>query len=147
MSSAAIGFALLAVLFGGAAPLLDKLALREISPLTGMTVRVVAAAVMMGLYGLAVGVGKQIAAAPRHVLWYLVGSALLAAVLGQFAYYAAIKQAQASQVTPLTAAYPLVTLLLAVPLLREGLTVTKALGALLIVAGVILLTAVGRQGV
>ncbi|HEY3398020.1 MAG TPA: EamA family transporter [Armatimonadota bacterium] len=139
MSPTALIFAALAMLLWGASPLFDKLGMKDLSPLAGLTIRVVAAAAMVAIYSLAMGTWKEIAAAPRLSVLYLIGSAVFGATLGQAAYYAAIKHADASQVVPIAAAYPLVTLLLAVPILREGLTVGKGVGVLLVVAGVSLI--------
>ncbi|MCL4424521.1 MAG: EamA family transporter [Firmicutes bacterium] len=58
---------------------------------------------------------------------------------GHLAYYYALKSGEASRVTPVTAAYPVVTVLLVCLLLGEKLTWSKVVGVLLIVAGVILL--------
>jgi transporter family protein len=54
---------------------------------------------------------------PRGIL-LAFGSGLVSA-LGNIAYYAALNDAKASTIVPLTALYPAVTILLAVPLLKE----------------------------
>jgi len=69
-----------------------------------------------------------------------VGSALLGSLIGQVAYYSAMRHADASLVVPITATYPLVGAMLAIALLREPLTASKVGGALLVVAGLALLS-------
>lgn len=55
-------------------------------------------------------------------------------------FYVALERGQASRVVPLTAAYPVVTLLLAFLVLSEQATVAKLAGTALVVMGVVLLT-------
>ena len=64
---------------------------------------------------------------------------LLASFVGQLAFYHALKAGSVSQVTPLAGAYPLVAAILGWWLLREPLSLSGVLGALLIICGVILL--------
>lgn len=54
----------------------------------------------------------------RRGIWLAFGSGIVSA-LGNIAYYAALKDAKAATIVPLTALYPIVTILLAVPLLKE----------------------------
>lgn len=135
-----IGLAILTMVLWGFSPLFDKLAMRTVSPLAGLTVRVMGAALMVGLFGTFAGVWKEIAHAPRHILLLLVGSALFGAVLGQATHYMALKYAEASRVVPIAAAYPLTTALLAAVLLHESVTWPRVVGALLVISGVALIT-------
>jgi len=58
---------------------------------------------------------------------------------GTFALLAsALEQGPASQVVPITAGYPVVTALLSVAVLSEGLTFPRIFGIILVVIGVIL---------
>jgi transporter family protein len=139
MHPLAFAFALLAALLWGASPLFDRVAMRDLSPLAGLTVRVVAAAVMVAVYAAWARTWKEISVAPRSALLFLLGSAFFGAVTGQLAYYAAIRYDEASRVVPVSAAYPLITMVLAVLLLREGLTFSKVAGAVLVVAGIVLI--------
>ena len=62
-----------------------------------------------------------------------------AALLGQLAYYYALQLEEVGRVTPLAAAFPLVASALAVLLFGETVTPAKLAGAVLVVAGVVLL--------
>lgn len=139
MNPTALAFALAALVLWGVSPLFDKLGLATLSPLAGLTVRLIAAGAMGAVLATAAGTWKEIATAPRPALACFLGSALFGAVLGQLAYYAAQKYDEVSKVLPVAAAYPLVTAALAVVLLREGVTVPKLAGAGLIVAGILLI--------
>ncbi len=139
MHPLAFTFALLAAVLWGASPLFDRVAMKDLSALAGLTVRVVAAAVMVAVYAVFAGTWREIWVAPRSALLFLLGSAFFGAVTGQLAYYAAIRYDEASRVVPVSAAYPLITMVLAVLILREGLTVYKAAGAVLVVTGIVMI--------
>ena len=63
----------------------------------------------------------------------------LASVFGQIFFYMALKSGNASVVTPVAGAFPLVTFIFGVLLLGEAITLPKVIGILLIVSGVIFL--------
>jgi bacterial/archaeal transporter family protein len=64
---------------------------------------------------------------------------IFASLIGHFAYYYALKSGEVSKVVPITSAFPIITLLIAVIFLSEKITIFKDSGILLIVAGIILL--------
>ncbi|MBD3293702.1 MAG: EamA family transporter, partial [Armatimonadia bacterium] len=74
-----------------------------------------------------------------------VGSAVLAGLIGQIAYYQALGHADTSRVVPITSAYPLVAAIASIAIFREGVTWPKLVGAVLIVAGVVLVSGVFSQ--
>jgi transporter family protein len=57
-------------------------------------------------------------------------------VAGLWAYYHALRLGGASLVVPITATYPLVTVLLSWLILQENLTLSRVFGTVLIVVGV-----------
>ncbi len=63
----------------------------------------------------------------------------LASVFGQTFFYIALKSGNASVVTPVAGAFPLVTFIFGVLLLGESVTLPKVIGILLIISGVICL--------
>jgi transporter family protein len=72
------------------------------------------------------------------------GMALVTALIAPVSLgmlYLALGSGPASRVIPMTSAYPLVTVVLALLILHEQLTATRLLGVALVVAGVALLTA------
>jgi bacterial/archaeal transporter family protein len=74
-------------------------------------------------------------------LFWAVASAALA-IAALILLYVALGSGEASKVVPISAAYPAVTLVLAAIFLGEALTVARAGGMLLVIAGVIVLTSV-----
>jgi bacterial/archaeal transporter family protein len=71
----------------------------------------------------------------RGLFWVL-----LSAVLPAIGLYLALGNGKAGTVAAVSAAYPIVTLVLAAAFLAEGLTVARGAGAGLVVVGVVVLT-------
>jgi uncharacterized membrane protein len=89
-------------------------------------------------------VGVLVAIGQSHVK-FVTGSGWAAfsavlAITGLFAIYFALSNGPAGKVIPIGAAYPAVTLILAVIFLSERLTVPKAGGVALVIIGVVVLT-------
>ncbi len=155
MSRPALLFCLVAVIAWGLGAVVDKVLMGDkgLSPWTAVALKMIVATVIIAIYAYMTGSVaevKAMAQMPPRQLWTiigaLVGTALLATVIGQLSYYSALQKADASQVVPLTSTYPLVGALLAVSFLGESVTVPKVLGAVLIVGGIILLSgALGPQ--
>ncbi|OPX87352.1 MAG: EamA-like transporter family protein [Pelotomaculum sp. PtaB.Bin104] len=132
-------FALLAMLCWGIGPIFSKLGLIKVEPFTALTIRTVAVAGVMILAGLFSGKLSNVAQVNWRAASFIIAEGILAALLGQLAYYYAIKGGEVSLVSPLAAAFPLITVLLAFLFLGESLSVPKVIGALLIVTGVIVI--------
>jgi len=63
-------------------------------------------------------------------------SGVMAGLLGMWTYYAALKMEATSKIVPIAACYPLVTALLSVFILKEGITLPRVIGTAMIVSGV-----------
>jgi transporter family protein len=72
--------------------------------------------------------------------WLLIGiEAILATVIGDLAYYAAIKKGNVSLVTIIMSSSPLITMICSVIFLGEPLTSWRIIGAGYIIMGIILI--------
>ena len=135
----AFWWAMLTACIWGVVPLMEKVGLGGASPATGVIVR--SLGVVAGL--LVCSWVWPPWAALRALSWssilLLAGGGLLASFVGQLAFYHALKSGAISQVTPVAGAYPLVAALLGWMVLREPLTVSRLLGVMCVVVGVILL--------
>jgi len=129
----------LTLLFWGTSPLLEKVALRAVPPLLALAVRTGVAALALVLAVILTGEGRGLAEMRPRDFLVLAGSGLLAGFLGMLTYFMLLKSGAASKIVPLTAAYPLVTALLALLFLREALTPVRLLGILLTITGLIIL--------
>lgn len=140
MSSAGLGFSLLTALCWGSAAIFDKLALRSLSPKAAFIARCYLACVLL-LAPLVLGWEETrwaVFRAERRAVAYLAGSVLLT-VSGLLLYYYALSASDASRIVSLCAAYPLVSFLLAVLILREPMTAARLAGTFLVVGGAFLL--------
>jgi transporter family protein len=63
-------------------------------------------------------------------------SGLMAGLLGMWTYYTALRMEATSKIVPIAASYPLVTALLSILVLREGMTLPRVIGTALIVVGI-----------
>lgn len=123
----------------GLAPIFAKLGLVSLDPITALGVRSLIAAALM-TFSLLPNSRLTIALHMPASNWVLLGvEALLAAVVGDLAYYAALKAGGAGRTSLIMSAAPLITLWAAGTLLGEALTWPLWVGGLLIVAGLILI--------
>ena len=148
MNEYVVAGALIAMAAWGSAAIFDKLALnamRGVSPLAAVVVRMIFAVVAVCVVGAFTGAAEDIAQMEPLTFVYLALSALFGAVTGQVAYYYAANAGEVSKVVAFTAGYPLVTVVVAISLLGESLTLVKAVGSLMTVAGLFVLTAFGND--
>jgi len=96
----------------------------------GMLPVVLAAAWTVGRRGLI--------ASSRGMVYALLNGSLSAA--GTLAFLAALAAGPVSLVSPMTSVYPIVTVCMAVVLLRERISVLQACGGLAAIAGLVLLS-------
>ncbi|MDR3592464.1 MAG: EamA family transporter [Negativicutes bacterium] len=139
MVSNSLVFALLAMLLWGLAPLFGKLGLGGLEPLTALTIRSGVITLILVVFVLATGKGAAVMSAQPRDVAFICLEGLCAALLGQLAYYYALKYGELGKVTPVVAAFPLVAFVLGLLVLGEKLTWSKGLGALFVVIGVALL--------
>jgi transporter family protein len=132
-------FALIGLIFWGIAPIFGKIGLVEVAPGLALFIRSSIITAILLAWLLISGQAPCLAGvAPRS--WLFIGlEGICAALLGHLAYYYALKWGEVSLVSPVIAAFPVVTVLLAFLLLGEKFTPGKLVGALLIVLGIIVL--------
>ena len=132
-------WALLTACIWGVVPLMEKVGLGSVSPPVGVMVRSLGVVGGLLLFGWKWSPWTALRTLSWPSMLLLASGGFLASFIGQLAFYRALKSGAISQVTPVAGAYPLVAALLGWVVLREPLTVTRALGVVCVVAGVILL--------
>jgi transporter family protein len=120
----------------GSTPILEKTGLAKVDPLIGVTIR--SAIVTVGLFLLTflLGKGKALMELDGKTIFLFGASGMMAGLLGMWTYYGALKIEATSKIVPIAACYPLVTALLSVLVLKEGITLYRVIGTALIVSGV-----------
>ena len=133
-------FAVLTSLIWGFAPAFEKLGLTgRIDPFLGVVIRTIPIAVISLVTLVVMGrTGSLTTVDPKSALFVMAGG-VIAGLLGQFAFYSALKTGQASVVVPIAATYPLVAFVVSMVFLGEPFTWQKAAGICLVVGGVIML--------
>lgn len=132
-------YAILACLLWGVAPIIEKVGLRGFHPILAVFIRSIAISIALTFYFL---FHRGILEAPqpsfKDILLIVIGG-ILAGMLGQIFYFKSLKYWEASRAVPIAGSYPLIAFFLSVLLLGEPITLIKFVGAILVVAGIILL--------
>lgn len=132
-------FAGIAMLFWGIAPIVGKLGLSELQPLAALTIRNSIITVLLLVAVTIRGQWGFITSAALKDVGFIGLEGICAALLGQLAYYYALRLGEVSRVSPIVAAFPLVAMVFGIMMLGEKLTIYKIISAILIVAGMLLM--------
>jgi transporter family protein len=123
-------------LLWGITPIIEKIGLAKVDPFIGVTIR--SSIVTVGLFILTFLLGKGRALMEVDGKSFLIfgTSGVMAGLLGMWTYYIVLKMEPTSKIVPIAACYPLVTALLSILILNEGVTIQRVMGTALIVAGI-----------
>lgn len=130
--------AFIGMIFWGISPLFAKVGLRNVNPLVGLCVRTLFTSVAILVWMFINGSIIQLKTVPAKSVFLLIIEATLATIIGDLAYFAALKKGSASIVMLIMACSPLVTILCSAIFLNERMTFLNCIGACLIIAGIIL---------
>jgi len=127
---------ILTAILWGSSPILEKIGLGRIDPLTAVTVRSFAISIILILFLTATGKIRELLTLEPKTIMIFSLSGLLAGLLGMWTYFGALKLGATSKIVPIAAAYPLVTAILSILILKEGVTIVRLAGTILIVMGI-----------
>lgn len=127
------------MIFWGVAPVLGKLGLSELQPLAALTIRSTIITVLLIILVTVRGQWGFVTGASAKAAVFVGLEGICAAMLGQLAYYYALRLGEVSRVSPIVSAFPLVALILGIIILGEKVTIYKIIAAGLIVAGIVLM--------
>jgi len=131
--------AVITLIFWGIAPIFGKLGLAKISPVLGLAIRSFVVSIIMLILVFATGTYREFSALTLRGFSFIALEGIFASLIGHFAYYYALKFGETSNIVPITSAFPIVTVILAVSFLSEKMTLFKGGGIILIIAGLILM--------
>lgn len=131
--------ALFGMVCWGIAPVFAKVALKNIDPVAGLVLRTIFAASVVSGWVIISGSFSKVSSIPASSWWLIGIEALLATLVGDLAYYAALKKGDVSLVTIIMSSSPLITILCAVLFLGEQITLIRLIGAGFVIAGIILI--------
>ena len=127
---------LLTAVLWGSSPIIEKIGLGRVDPLTAVSIRSFAITVILIIVLGFTGRIKEVFTADIKSVGIFALSGFLAGLLGMWTYFAALKLGATSKVVPIAATYPLVTAVLSIIILKEGVTVLRIAGTVLIIVGI-----------
>jgi len=131
--------ALVTALCWGAAPIFGKLGVAKADPLAGLTFRTTVVAALLLPTLLLSGKLGDLTRLTHPQMLCLAAEGVLASLIGHFAYYFALKLGNPASITPIAAAFPLVTVALLWGSRLQHVNWGHGLGAALIIAGVLVM--------
>ena len=123
-------------LLWGATPIFEKTGLAKVDPLIGVAIRSAIVTAGLLLLTFLLGKGRALIELEGKTIFLFGASGMMAGLLGMWTYYGALKMEATSKIVPIAACYPLVTALLSVLVLKEGVTFYRVVGTALIVSGI-----------
>ena len=130
--------AVLSAFFAALVPIFAKIGLAEIDFNVATAIRAIVMTILIVVFVLSIGKGNQLTQLTRKETGFVILSGI-AGALSWLCYFAALKLADVSQVAPVDRASLLIAIVLAALALGEKITLVKALAAVLIFAGILLL--------
>jgi len=127
---------ILTAVLWGTTPVLEKIGLGRVDPITGVTIRSIAVTLALLLYVTLAGKLKQVFTADIKTIAIFSVTGIMAGLLGMITYFIALKKGATSQIVPIAATYPLVTAILSVLILGEHVTLIRLLGTVFIIVGI-----------
>jgi len=122
--------ALLVACIWGINPIFEKLALKNTSPFSVITIRFIFTAVILMFYTLVAGRYEELIKVDSRSLSWIFLSGLVGGLIGLFIFFVALKQEDTSKILPIIAAFPMFTALFAYVLLGETISLKRAIGIL-----------------
>ncbi len=126
----------LTALLWGISPILEKVGLGKTDPLTAVSIRTFVVSAILLIFLAATGRLREVFTAGARPWAIFAVSGLLAGFLGMWTYFGALKMGATSRVVPIAATYPMITAILSILILKEGVTPLRILGTLTIIVGV-----------
>ncbi|KUO75855.1 MAG: hypothetical protein APF81_05340 [Desulfosporosinus sp. BRH_c37] len=131
-------FVILTIMFWGIAPVFGKIGIQNVDPLLGLAIRSFIVSIILLATCLLTGKFASVGQVAFKDVLFIGAEGIIASLLGQFAYYYALKLGDISKVAPMFATYPAVTVIVAILFLGEKFTWNKFIGLITIIVGVIL---------
>ena len=132
-------YAFIGVLCLGIAPLFGKTALDNVNPTTAIAIRTVIAAVLVVTWLIGSKTYHELTHLSKTFWLFITAEAVLAAVLGDLAYFYALQKGKISEVAIIMSCTPLITVLVSYLLLDEGISLSLLIGAILITTGLVII--------
>ncbi|NLJ40547.1 MAG: EamA family transporter [Clostridiales bacterium] len=127
--------AVFAMICWGVAPIFGKMGLKDVDPIVGLAYRTYISAALLTGWMLKGNTFAKMGGVPIKTMVFLGIEGLLATLVGDLAYYAAIKYGEISTVTLIMSCSPIISIIMAVLIFNESMSIPKFIGTALIVIG------------
>ncbi len=125
--------------FWGATPLLEKLGLKEVEPLTGILIRSGTITVVLLVVYLFNGRIHELTKISLKNYSLFAASGIMAGLVAMWTYYYLLRMGMTSKIVPIAASYPFITAILSIVILGEQVTFQRIIGIVFTIAGIILI--------
>lgn len=123
----------------GCTPLLEKIGLKEVEPLTGVLIRSgVTTAVLLVIFIFNGRIHELTKVSLKNYSLF-AASGIMAGLVAMWTYYYLLRTGMTSKIVPIAAAYPLITAILSVMVIGEQVTLQRIIGIVLTIGGIILI--------
>ncbi|WP_425060060.1 hypothetical protein SCACP_07080 [Sporomusa carbonis] len=133
-------YALAGVFCLGLAPLFGKTILNSVNPTTAFVLRTMIAAIIIAAWFLSAKGYNELLKVPASLWLIITMEAVLAALIGDLAYFYALKDGNINEVALIMSCAPLITVILSYFVLHEIVTTTQIVGAFFITLGLVLVS-------
>lgn len=130
---------LFAMVCWGIAPIFGKMGLTDLDPLTGLAYRTYLSAALLTGWVLRSKTFSNMEGVSLKSIIFIGIEGLLATLVGDLAYYVAIKYGEITTVTLIMSCSPVISIIMAIILFDESMTISKLIGTALIVVGLTLI--------
>ena len=134
----AVIYALFGMLCWGVAPLFGKVGLKSLDSITALVLRTLFAGTMVSAWVFLAPNFSTKNISPR-TCFFIAAEAILATLIGDLSYFVALRRGNINDVTLIMSTSPLVTMILSYFFLSESVYLYHIIGAVLIIAGLILI--------
>jgi transporter family protein len=123
----------------GATPLLEKIGLKEVEPLTGILIRSGTITIVLLVIYLFNGRIHELTKISLKNYSLFAASGIMAGLVAMWTYYYLLKTGMTSKIVPIAASYPFITAILSIIILGEQVTFQRLIGIGFTIAGIILI--------
>jgi bacterial/archaeal transporter family protein len=123
----------------GSTPLLEKMGLKEVEPLTGILIRSGTITIVLLVVYLFNGRIHELTKISLKNYSLFAASGIMAGLIAMWTYYYLLKTGMTSKIVPIAAAYPFITAVLSIVILGEQVTFQRIIGIVFTIGGIILI--------
>jgi transporter family protein len=123
----------------GSTPLLEKMGLKEVEPLTGILIRSGTITIVLLVVYLFNGRLHELTKISLKNYSLFAASGIMAGLIAMWTYYYLLKAGMTSKIVPIAAAYPFITAILSIVILGEQVTFQRIIGIVFTIGGIILI--------